>query len=139
MPVNLNQCRGIVGTFNKCKIGYCNSSNVYYYKGLRIYSSFIFCSVNLTCVAYSFSLTVCLTLREKCPNTEFFLVCIFRHSDWIRRDTVYLRIHTECEKIGTRKKVRIGTLFSHCNEFILNLTESFELAAATWIRSYILE
>ena len=24
------------------------------------------------------------TLREKCPNTEFFLVCIFPHSDWIR-------------------------------------------------------
>ena len=21
------------------------------------------------------------TLREKCPNTEFFLVCIFQHSD----------------------------------------------------------
>ena len=26
-------------------------------------------------------------LREKCPNTEFFLVRIFLHSDWIRRDT----------------------------------------------------
>ena len=27
------------------------------------------------------------SLREKCPNTEFFLVRIFPHSDWIRRDT----------------------------------------------------
>ena len=35
--------------------------------------------------------------REKCPNTEFFLVRIFPHSDWIRRDTEYLR------KIRTRK------------------------------------
>lgn len=26
-------------------------------------------------------------MREKCPNTQFFPVRIFRHSDWIRRDT----------------------------------------------------
>ena len=25
------------------------------------------------------------TLRENCPNTEFLLVCIFPHSDWIWR------------------------------------------------------
>ena len=25
------------------------------------------------------------TLREKCPNTEFFLVCVLQHSDWMRR------------------------------------------------------
>ena len=30
---------------------------------------------------------VSVPLREKCPNTEFFLVLIFPHSDWIRRDT----------------------------------------------------
>ena len=29
------------------------------------------------------------SLREKCPNSEFFLACIFPHSDWIRRDTPY--------------------------------------------------
>ena len=28
-----------------------------------------------------------LVLREKCPNTELFLVRIFRYSDWIRRFT----------------------------------------------------
>ena len=28
------------------------------------------------------SLTI--SLREKCPYSEFFLVCIFRYSDWIR-------------------------------------------------------
>ena len=32
------------------------------------------------------------TLREKCPHTEFFLVCIFPYSDWIRRDTPYLSV-----------------------------------------------
>ena len=26
-------------------------------------------------------------LLEKCPNTEFFLVCIFLYSNWIRRFT----------------------------------------------------
>ena len=31
-------------------------------------------------------------LREKCPNTELFLVRIFTHSDWIRRDTKYLSV-----------------------------------------------
>ena len=32
------------------------------------------------------------TLCEKCPNTEFFLVRIFLHWDWIRRDTPYLSV-----------------------------------------------
>ena len=32
------------------------------------------------------------TLREKCPNTELFLVRIFPHSDWIRRGTKYLSV-----------------------------------------------
>ena len=31
-------------------------------------------------------------LREKCPNTEFFQVRIFPHSDWIRWDTPYLSV-----------------------------------------------
>ena len=33
-----------------------------------------------------------ITLREKCPNTEFFLARIFPHSDWIRRDTKYFSV-----------------------------------------------
>ena len=60
MPLNLNQYRGTVGMFNNCKIAYCNSSNIYYNKALRIYSSFIFFNVIFICVAYLFSLTVCL-------------------------------------------------------------------------------
>ena len=31
-----------------------------------------------------------ITLREKSPNMELFLVRIFLYSDWIRRDTEYL-------------------------------------------------
>ena len=34
------------------------------------------------------------SLREKCPNTEFFLVRIFPHSDWIWRDTPYSYLDT---------------------------------------------
>ena len=37
-----------------------------------------------------------LALREKCPNTEFFLVRIFLYSDWIQENTdqAMLRIWT---------------------------------------------
>ena len=60
MTINLNQYRGTVGMFNNCKNIYCNSCNIYYNKALRIYSSFIFFRVIFICVAYLFSLTVCL-------------------------------------------------------------------------------
>ena len=33
-----------------------------------------------------------ISLREKYPNMEFFLVRIFPYSDWIRRDTPYLSV-----------------------------------------------
>ena len=39
------------------------------------------------------------SLREKCPNTEFFLARIFPHSDWIWENT-------------DQKKLRIWTLFT---------------------------
>ena len=45
------------------------------------YFPFVPCNVSLE-----------LPLREKCPNTEFFWVRIFLHSDWIRRDTPYLSV-----------------------------------------------
>ena len=32
------------------------------------------------------------SLREKCPNTELFLVRIFSHLDWIRTGTKYLSV-----------------------------------------------
>ena len=46
--------------FNDCRNIFCNSGNLYYNKALRIYSSFIFFRVIFICVAYLFSLTVCL-------------------------------------------------------------------------------
>ena len=33
-----------------------------------------------------------VVLCEKCPNVEFYLVCIFPHLDWISRDTRYLSV-----------------------------------------------
>ena len=33
-----------------------------------------------------------IRLREKCPNTELFLIRIFLYSDWIRRDLPYLSV-----------------------------------------------
>ena len=44
-----------------------------------------------------------ISLREKCPYTEFFLFRIFPHSDWVS-----LRIQSECEKIRTTKNSVIG-------------------------------
>ena len=55
-----------------------------------------------------------LTLREKCPNTEFFLVRIFPHSQWIRGDT--LRIQSKCRKIRTRKRTVFGHFSRSVNE-----------------------
>ena len=61
-----------------------------------------------------------------------FLVGIFPHSDWIRRDTVSLRIQSHCGKIRTRipysvrmwenmdqKKLRIRTLFTQKGYIVL--------------------
>ena len=54
------------------------------------------------------------TLREKCPNTEFILVRIFPHLDWIRRDTLYsvwMWENTDQEQL------RIWTLFTQYKPF----------------------
>ena len=47
--------------------------------------------IALSCLAISCGLIESSTssLREKCPSTELFLVRIFPHSDWIRRDAKY--------------------------------------------------
>ena len=54
------------------------------------------------------------SLRKKCPNTEFFVVRIFSHSDWIRGDTEYLSVFSP--KAGEYGPERLGiwTLFTQC-------------------------
>ena len=50
------------------------------------------------------------TLREKCPNTEFSLVRIFPHSDWIRKDTSYLSVFSpNAGKYGPEKTPYLDT------------------------------
>ena len=48
-------------------------------------------------------------LREKYPNTEFFLVRILPHWDLIRRDTPY---SVRMQENTNQKKLRIWTLFT---------------------------
>ena len=49
-------------------------------------------------------------MREKFPNTEFFLVRIFPHSDWIRRDTEYLSVFSpNVGKYGPEKTPHLDT------------------------------
>ena len=46
----------------------------------------------------------------KCPNTEFSLVCIFPHSDWIRRYTPYLSVFSpNAGKYGPEKTPYLDT------------------------------
>ena len=48
-------------------------------------------------------------LCEMCLNTEFFLVRIFSHLDWIRRDPLYLSVFSpNAGKIWTRKNSVFG-------------------------------
>ena len=49
-------------------------------------------------------------LREECPNMEYFLVCIFPHSDWIRGDTEYLSVfRPNAGKYGPEKTPSLDT------------------------------
>ena len=56
------------------------------------------------------------SLREKCQNTEFFLVRIFPHSDWIRRDTYSVQMQK-----NTDQKNSVFGCFSRrdCNRTII--------------------
>ena len=50
------------------------------------------------------------SLCENCPNTEFFLVRIYPHSDWIRRDTSYLSVFgPNAGKYGPEKDPYLDT------------------------------
>ena len=67
-------------TLRILEIIFLNFWNLYFYNFvLTIFYGFIQC---LFCWFFFF-------LREMCPNTEFFLVRIFPHSDWIMNAGVY--------------------------------------------------
>ena len=50
-----------------------------------------------------------------------FLVLVFQHSDWIRRDTASLRIQSKCGKIQTRKTSDTDTF--HAMIYLLKMSE----------------
>ena len=73
-----------------------------------------------------------ITLREKCPNTEFFLLCIFPHS------VVSLHIQSECGKIRTRKNSEFGHLSRSVTVkiFDINSHNSLGVTMSQFIRSH---
>ena len=71
------------------------------------------------------------SLREMCPNMEFFLVRIFPHSDWIRRDTKYLSVFSpNAGKYEAEKTPYLDTVHA-VNQFttFLNYETFWELAS----------
>ena len=63
-----------------------------------------------------------LPLCEKCPNTEFFPVRIFPHSDRIRRDTLYLSVFSpNTGKNGPEKTPYLDTFHEVFVTFINEL------------------
>ena len=59
------------------------------------------------------------TLREKCPNTELFLVRIFLYSDWKQENM-------------DQKKLRIRTVFTQWKFYI------FKFSLRSWLQIMIL-
>ena len=49
------------------------------------------------------------TVRDKCPNKQFFLVCIFPHSDWIWREEYLSALSPNAGKYGPEKAPYLDT------------------------------
>ena len=72
---------------------------IYNIKGIFLCLKICWLFISKISILIFFSLLV--SLRENCPNTEFFLVCIFPHLDRIQENTDH-------------KKLRIWTFFTQC-------------------------
>ena len=60
--------------------------------------------------SYEEVVTVLVSLRASSPNTEFFLIRIFMHSDWIRTATEYLSVFSpNTGKYGPEKTPYLDT------------------------------
>ena len=82
--------------FNKRPLVW-NGLNVYLASGMKFHQD-IYCSM--------------LSLPENYPNTEFFLVRISPHLDWIRRFTSTSPYSVRLRENTNQKKLRIWTLFN---------------------------
>ena len=70
------------------------------------------------------------SMRKKCLNTKFFLVRIFAHSHWIRRDTEYLLVFSpNAGKYGPEKTLYLATFHevTALLSYVLYATLSFLL------------
>ena len=72
-----------------------------------------------------------VTLREKCPNTEFFLARIFLYSDWIRRFTEMFSPSTG--KCGPEKAPYVDTF--HVMWLVNSVNISKKESFANWCNS----
>ena len=65
-------------------------------------------------------------LREKFPNTEFFLVPIFSHLNWIWRDTEYLSVFSpNAGKYGPDKTPYLDTFYTRSIAHVLAALKNF--------------
>ena len=75
------------------------------------------------------------TLRKKCPNTVFFLVRVFPHLDWIRRDTPYLSVFSpnawKCRINSDQNNSEYGYFLC-----MLNHSQLFVMRCAIWYHLY---
>ena len=113
---------------------WANSNNTFFAKYLRVTAPSKFNlnnsrSWNELLVILIIFHTSCTTLREKCPNPEFFLVRIFPHSDWIRRDTrsaSYTKISKKGSITISTLRPRLGVNFSNFTKIKLCWKWSFK-------------
>ena len=88
----------------------------------------IYCSYTL-CILFYSETKINLSLREKCPNTDFFLVRIFPCLDWIRTDTSYLSVFSPNARKYGPEKLCIWTPFTQSILLALIHFHSFSFVA----------
>ena len=97
----------------------------------------LFCDVGQG-LAHSFlSSTLTFSWRRSLTawNVSIFraiLVCIFPYSDWIRRDTECLRIHSQCGKIWTRISRNTDTFYAVSIIIETRLVEQISGLVSIW-------
>ena len=82
----------IIGTTKELSVLDVKQLSLMYRCDGKVNYRIVFFQIHCVSVNMKNTSTVSQTLREICPNTEFFLVRIFPHSDWIQRDTPYLSV-----------------------------------------------
>ena len=83
-----------------------------------------------------------VSLRKKCPNTEFFLVRIFAHSYWIRRDTPYHSVFSPYSLQFFEvclPQISLGPFFNTLPHLFVDLLWVFPEKCSEWVFLKILD